>query len=90
MVKDPTSLEDASVQVGNRELAAEEELKEKKGVAPGLAMLLVGDRQDSQSYVGRPSKLGIPLFGTLFLLAYSVGRSEDYILQLVGTYFFKA
>ena len=48
---------------------AEEELKEKKGVTPGLAMLLVGDQQDSQSYVRRPSKLGDSL-----LHAYSVGR----------------
>ena len=47
-------------------MAAEEELKEKKGVTPGLAMLLVGDRQDSQSYVGRPGKLEIPFFGPFF------------------------
>lgn len=36
-----------------------EELKEKKGLAPGLAMLLVGDRQDSQSYVKNKKKAAI-------------------------------
>ena len=74
----------ASFQVG-KQLAAEEELKEQKGVTPGLAMMLVGDRQDSQSYVGRPSKLEIlqiPLFGTLCcLLTLSVGVRITYFIQ---------
>ena len=33
---------------------AEEQLKQDHGVVPGLAMILVGDRQDSKSYAPRP------------------------------------
>ncbi|KAL4420158.1 hypothetical protein ABPG77_008294 [Micractinium sp. CCAP 211/92] len=70
-----------------RELKAEvEELQKKYGKAPGLAVVLVGERKDSQTYVRNKKKaceeVGIVSFGTD--LPDTV--SEEELLKVVADY----
>ena len=60
-----------------------EAMKEKNGVTPGLAVILVGERRDSQSYVRSKKKacaeVGIESFG----FDYSADIEQEVIIEKV-------
>lgn len=63
-----------------------DELKEKYGKAPGLAVVLVGERKDSQTYVRNKKKaceeVGIVSYGT----DLPETATEEEVLQVVASY----